>query len=288
MTAGKQIALQPAFAHMLGQHGVHDTAVCCQMIIRIIVSGVPVTVLYVEDGVQTVGIGFIGSEDTEIPCVLIEDKDIPDEFAELGHILAVCFPVFCNRESVIPEIRKSQIAEQKSAVSVRIAADPCVSLRGEFFEFRDQAAVFIEQLFRMIALEPFYQNVQMLFLIHHDRNLVGQEVAFDPLSVHDLRAGPAFGSPKNDHRPYRTGVVIVFPGMLLDFLNPFDDLVHGLSHAPVHRHGIIAFHKVGLPAAAMEEVYDFLVAHTRKDRRIGDLIAVQMQNGKNRTVSDGI
>ena len=44
------------------------------MIIRIIMSGVPVTVLHIKYGVQTVGIGFIGPEDTEIPCVLIKNK----------------------------------------------------------------------------------------------------------------------------------------------------------------------------------------------------------------------
>lgn len=57
--------------------------------------------------------------------------------------------------------------------SVRVAADPGVTLRGELFQLRDQA---------------------------HDRNLVGQEVVFDPLPVHDLRPGLCFAVSSNHSR----------------------------------------------------------------------------------------
>ena len=38
----------------------------------------------------------------------------------------------------------------------------------------------------------------------------------------------------------------------------------------------------------MEEVRDLLVGHARKDRGVGDLIAVQMQNGQDRAVGGGV
>ena len=79
------------------------------------------------------------------------------------------------------------------------------------------------------------------------------------------------------------------------FLNPvtdgadaLDDLVHGFGHQPVHGHGIVALHEIGLPAAAVEEIRDLLAGHARKEGGVGDLVAVQVQDGQNRAVGGGV
>ena len=93
MAAGEQIAFKPAFAHMLGEHGVHDAAVSGQMIVCIIVLGVPCAVLHLEHRVEAVGIGLIRAEYAEVVGVGVEGKDIPYELAQLRHILAFPFAV---------------------------------------------------------------------------------------------------------------------------------------------------------------------------------------------------
>ena len=140
----------------------------------------------------------------------------------------------------------------------------------------------------MIALQPFLQHAQMLGLIHHDRDLMRAEAVFHGLAVHDLRAGPALGRAQHDHRPQRTGGIAGLSRLLLNGKDLLDDHIHGLGHLPVHLHVIAAFHEVRLPAAAQEEVLHLLVGNAGEDRRIRDLIAVQMKDRQDSAVRNRI
>ena len=279
--AGQQITLQPALAHMLGQHGVHHAAVGRQMVVRLIALRVPVPVLHLKHGVQPVGVGFVRPEDPEVAGIPVQAEDIPDKLAQLDHVLSFPLAVALGVEGVIPEVRQPQVPQQQSAVGMGIGADTAVPLRGQGPDFRQDPAVLIKELLRMVGPQPLIQNLQMFLRLRHgNRHLMGQKVALDPLSVHFLRAGPALGCPQHDHGPDGSGGIILFPGMLLDVPNPFDHGVHGFRHLPVHRHGIVPFHKEGLPAAAVEEIHDLLMAHAGEHRRIGNLISVQMKDGQ--------
>ena len=105
---------------------------------------------------------------------------------------------------------------------------------------------------------------------------MGKEVIFDPLAVHHLGTSPALRGAQHDHRPTRTGGIAGLTGVLLDGLDTLDDLIHGLSHQPVHGHGIVALHEIGFPAAAVEEVRDFLSGHACEEGRVSDFIAVEV------------
>ena len=72
---------------------------------------------------------------------------------------------------------------------------------------------------------------------------------------------------------------------LFDFL---DALVERFSHLFVHVHRIVAFHEIGLPAAAVEETFHFVVRDARKDGRVVDLIAVQVKDRQNGAVGCGV
>ena len=76
--------------------------------------------------------------------------------------------------------------------------------------------------------------------------------------------------------------------MFLDRLDLLDYGVHGLSHLFMHGHGIITLYEVRLPAAASEVAFQLLVRDTREDGGVADLVSVQMENGKNRSVCNGI
>ena len=66
MAAGEQVAFQPAFAHVLAEHGVHDAAVAGQGLVGIQGLGVPIAVLGLEDLVQAVGHALVRPKDTEV------------------------------------------------------------------------------------------------------------------------------------------------------------------------------------------------------------------------------
>ena len=132
-------------------------------------------------------------------------------------------------------------------------------------DLRQKVPFLVKELLRVIAAQPVLQQGQMLCaLLHGDGHLVGQEVVFDALPVDHLGPGPALRRAQDDHRPARTGGITGLAGMLLDGLDTLDDLVHGLSHQPVHGHGVVALHEIGFPAAAMEKVRDFFPGHARK------------------------
>ena len=57
---------------------------------------------------------------------------------------------------------------------------------------------------------------------------------------------------------------------------------HGLMHALVLR----AFHEVGRPAITSQQTLQFLVADPRQQRRIVDLVAVQMKNRQDRAIAN--
>ena len=50
----QQISFKPAFAHMFAEHGIHHPAVHGEMIVRIVVLGIPVPVLHLKHAVQAV------------------------------------------------------------------------------------------------------------------------------------------------------------------------------------------------------------------------------------------
>ena len=56
----------------------------------------------------------------------------------------------------------------------------------------------------------------------------------------------------------------------------------------MHGHRIVAFYEVRLPAASLEEAFDLFVRHTSEDGRVSDLVTVQVQDRKNRTVIDRV
>ena len=58
-----------------------------------------------------------------------------------------------------------------------------------------------------------------------------------------------------------------------------------VRHLAVHRHRLVALDKQRLMAIAEKEMTDFLVAHPAHHGRVGDLVAVQMQDRQHRAVA---
>ena len=70
--------------------------------------------------------------------------------------------------------------------------------------------------------------------------------------------------------------------MFADFI---DATLHCRRHGLMHAVDIRALHKVGGPAVAEEEIFNFLVRDARQQGWIVDLIAVQMKNREYSTIA---
>ena len=70
----------------------------------------------------------------------------------------------------------------------------------------------------------------------------------------------------------------------LDALDPGHDLVQGRGHELVHRLGLGAFDVMRRPAVAAQQVVELLARDAGQHRRVGDLIAVEMQDGQDGAV----
>ena len=154
-----------------------------------------------------------------------------------------------------------------------------------------QPAGLVEQLLGLVALHPFLEQFQVLGLGGHvgERHLVRAEGAFGRQAVDLFRAGPALGRAEDDHRPERALLEAVGARRRSgSIVNLGDDLVERGGHQLVHRLGIVALDEIGLVAVAAEQLVQFLVADARQHRRVGDLVAVEVQDRQHGAVVDGI
>jgi hypothetical protein len=95
-----------------------------------------------------------------------------------------------------------------------------------------------------------------------------------------LGAGPALGGAQNNHRPAGAVHVAVDPGIPLNFLDLKDTVFHHRRHFLVHLGGVAALHDVGGVAVASEQGLQFFPRDAGQNGGVGNLIAVQVQNGQ--------
>ena len=284
VTAGQQIALKPTLAHVLGQHAVHHAAACGQEFVGVQTIGVPLAVGDLENVAQAVGHGLVRAEYAEVAAVHVQLDDIADISAKLDHILTLNTARSRNIQSVIAEIRQAQLVHEQTAVGVRVCADAVLAGRRQRLEFGNQLAVFVEQLLRMVAAQPLLEHGQVLRAVHHQRHLMRAEAALDLLAVHVLRAGPALRGAQHDHRVDRTGRVAGLAGVLADGEDFLGYGVERVRQCAVYLHRLIALDEIRLPAAALEHFAQLLFGNTRQQGRVGDLVAVQVQDRQNNAV----
>ena len=117
---------------------------------------------------------------------------------------------------------------------------------------------------------------------------MGPPAPLQNVTVHFLGAGPALGCPQDDHGPAGAAGVAAGTGIFLDPLDLTDGPVHRGGHLLMHLGRLAALHEARLPAAAPEEALHFLMAHAGEDGGVGDLEAVQVQDGQHRAVGNGV
>jgi hypothetical protein len=104
-----------------------------------------------------------------------------------------------------------------------------------------------------------------------------------------LGARPALGGAKNDHRPARAlrallALLRCLAGGFLNLADAQDAVLQRLGHVLVRGIGVVALDDVGVPPIAAEQLFQLLARDARQNRRIGDLVAVQVQHRKHRAI----
>src|SRR5438034_7244283 len=164
-----------------------------------------------------------------------------------------------------------------------------MALRRQLGQFGLESALGIEQLLRSVALHPFFEDLDMLGLVHvAHRHLMRAPVVLALFPIDFGRAGPALWRAEDDHRPGRplgSAVGSSIGPNLLDFCqsqveDPGQLLVDGLR--------ITSLDKVRLVAHPLEELLQFVLGNAGQEAGVGDLVSVQMEDRKHAAVTDRI
>jgi hypothetical protein len=184
-----------------------------------------------------------------------------------------------NLHRIVAKVRHDQVAQQQTAVGVGIGAHAPLALGGQLGQLRSQSALPIEQLLRPVALEPVFQQLQVLGVVrvHGNGHLMRAEGAFDWKTIDPLRAGPAFRGIEDDHRPAWPLQVALAACPVLNVLDLLQHPVERGRHRRMHPLGLVALDEIGRPATAEQKLLQLLGLDARQDGGVGDLIAIEVQ-----------
>jgi Pyruvate/2-oxoacid:ferredoxin oxidoreductase gamma subunit len=125
-------------------------------------------------------------------------------------------------------------------------------------------------------------------LVWMERNLVGAPMALGLLPVDLRRTGPALGRAQDDHRPARPPRYAAPPRLALDRRDLVQHRVERIGHQSVHLLRLLPLDKVRPVPEAEEEAFQVVAGDTRQDRRVGDLVAVEVEDRQDDAVGDGV
>ena len=280
---GQQVALQPPLAHVLAQH-LHHPAVGRQVIVTRHDLALEGPVGHLEDIAQPVGGGLVRTEQPEVRRVVLDHvaQPVAEHPSRFRHARAGVF----HRHGVVGEFGQPQVPQQQAAVGVRVGAHPPLTARGQRGEVRHQGPGGVEELLGPVRAQPLLQLRQVLGVAAHlgDRDLMRPPGPLHRQPVHHLGPGPPLGGAQDDGWPGGAGQVRVLPGPALDGADLGDGRVHGGRELLVDQLGVVALDRIrGVPVAAQQRV-ELLGGDPGQHRRVGDLVAVQVQDGQHRAV----
>ena len=260
VTAGEDVALEPAFEGVLGEH-LHDAAVGGHVGAVGVLGEVAVdpglAMRTGVDAVEFVGGGLVGAEDAEVCHVAAHGvaEEGGEDFGGEGFGGAGFF----DGNGVVAEVGEFEGLAEEAAVGVGVGADATEAGGREGLEFGDEGAVLVEEGFGVVGAEPGFELLEMHGVVDDlcERDLVGAPEPFDFVAVDFFGAGPALWGAEDDDGPARTVGAIVGAGFGLDAVDLVDAVFEGGGHALVAVDGVVggeALDGVGGVAVAAEEV----------------------------------
>ncbi len=243
----------------------------------------------VEHFAEPVGGRFIRPKQAEI--VFIAFKDGAQILAQHLGGLHLFFTGRRDIHGELADVGRIQLAAQASAVGIGRSAHPLLTLRRQRAQLRSQSALLVEQRLRLIAAHPLFQNltVAVIFATGGDRHLMRAPEILDFFAVDGFWTGPAFRAAQNNHRPARDDVRrLAATGALLIIADLVEGAVQRVGHQAVHFFRLVAANEQRLIAVAAEQLMQILVAAASQQRRVGDFIAVEVQDRQYRAVARGV
>ena len=282
--AGQQIAFEPALALVLAEH-LHDPPVGGEMVVVGIGFRHPGAVGDLEHVLPAVRVAFVGAEQAEVARFHVQLHHVAQEAAHHPGRLGGRRAGRRHLDRVVAEIRQPQIAQQQAAIGMRVGAHAPLAARRQLGQLRPQPAVVVEQFLRPVALHPVFEDAHVLGVVVHlaHRHLVRAPVTLGAPAVDFLRAGPPLGV-RSTIIGQRGRSLRPVPRVRLDALDLADDGVQRRRHQLVHRFGVVALDEIRGVAVAAEQLVQFLVADPGQERRVGDLVAVEVQDRQHRAV----
>ena len=117
---------------------------------------------------------------------------------------------------------------------------------------------------------------------------MGTPEALDLAAIDLLGAGPALGGAQHDHGPVAAGRLAGAARLVLEGADLRVAGVHGRRHLLMHGHRVVALDEVGRPPVAAHQLRQLLLGDAREQRRVVDLVAVEMKDRQHRPVADGV
>ena len=281
MAAREQIPLEPPLAEVFAQD-FHHAAVRGSVLVGLQNFTSENAVCGLEHGAEAIGFRFIRTEHAEIPLLGVELDHVSQETAHHARRFRSDGAGPGHFDSVITEVRHFQVPQHKAAIGVRIGAHSSVALWSKFGQFGFELAVFLEQLFGLVASHPFFQQLQMPPFVSQirERHLVRAPGTLRRFAIHLFWSSPTFGTAENDHRPDWAPLEPILARARLNDADLVEHLVERASHPLVHQGGLVAFYEIRFVTVAAEKLLQLLMADAGQNCRVGDFVTIQVQNGK--------
>src|SRR5580704_7710472 len=108
------------------------------------------------------------------------------------------------------------------------------------------------------------------------------------MAVDLSRRGPALGTAQDDHRPTWPKGLPGLACLFLDFADLQDAVLQGGGHRLVHAFVVSALYKIRGISVTDEQRLQLVVADPRQDRRVVDLVTVEVKDRQHRPVGDRV
>src|ERR1035438_7766688 len=141
MAPCKQVAFKPSLAEVLAQP-FHDAAVRTQFIVDRNNLGHRAPFRCLKDGVQSIGIRFIGTEHAEV-CQ-IHSENVSEEISEFARRLGQNLTGAGYLKRIIREIGQREGDQFASTIHMWVASHAAISYGREGCKFIDELAIFVE------------------------------------------------------------------------------------------------------------------------------------------------
>ena len=291
MPPGQQISFQPTLALVLAEHRVQHASGGREEFIILDFPGIPLAVGDFKNRAQKIRECLIGAEDAEIALILIQLGHIAQELTQHERILAVNGAGRGHIHRVVMEVRHAQVAQQNAAVGMRIGAHPPVALRRQLGQFRHEPAILIEQLLGLVAFHPAFEQLDMIGMLGDPPGAAPGAPGTSLRSAGRRRLSAPSSPWATSARSSASAAGWCrcwLRALLLDLPDVLDGLVQRGGHELMHFFRLVAFHKVGRPAAAAQKLLQLLMLDAGQDGRVADLVAVEMQDRQHGAIGDRI